>query len=521
MASSSGLHSTTSKGKGGPSAYKMSIKLYDANGNEREITNLVSNVTITESIFQQALMAEFSITDGVNMMEYNNITGNEKISVVLRKQMKEGEEAVDLQSDWYILDIPLYGRPKPDVQVYKIRCISPLGYITQLKRVDHVLKGTPVEILEELYRENNIEGDKLDVKDKHSTGIMTYIPPKISYSSAISHILSKTMSDNGSPYFAYETFNGTAAGSKVIMNSYNEMITTEVYDRYKQIFFNQGEEFSDAKFKNKRTSILEISSNLGFSPYKALKDGAYITRSHVIDWQTKSYTTSDYNAMGNKPPMMDKDLIMHPNFDIGGLNYSNIVEAHNLYYNTNVLARADKGEVGIHEHMAISGSVRRSVIANMNQIEHSIKLNGDISLTPGTMIELEIPKVGGATEKKDLDMDLLLSGRYLIVSSVHEFVSEGYFTRIKVRKDSIDRGNLIYKPIDGGSSPAPKQLVGKNPDGPNGGLLGEVKPKESTMLKNVTPEFSGTSTLTSTNTVSPGDSTSIPNILINFFNSLF
>jgi hypothetical protein len=505
MASSSGLHTTTSSGKGGgPSSYKMTIKIFSSNGKERDITALVSNVIVTESIFQQALMAEFDITDGINMMEDLNITGNEKISMVLRKQIKEGEEAADLQSDWYILDIPLYGRPKPDIQVYKIRGISTFGFISKLRRVEHVLKGTPVEILEELYRENNIDGEKLDVKDKTSAGIMTYIPPKISYSDAISQILSKTMSDNGSPYFSYEILNGSAEGSKVVMTSYNEMITAEVYGQYKQDFFEKGEAFSDEAYRNKRLSILEISSNLGFSPYKALKDGAYTTRSYILDWGTKSYLMSDYNAMDKNPPMMDKDLVMHPDFNVNGLSYSNIVGTHNLYYNTNALARADMGEVGIHEHMALSGNIRRSIISNMAQLEHSVKLYGDVRLTPGTMIEIVFDKTGAA-EIKDREVDLLLSGRYLIVSSVHEFDSDGYFTRVKVRKDSIDRGNLSYNAIDGGSSPAPRELVGKNLDGPNGGLLGKTKPIESTMLQNNVEEFGGTSVITMSNPSTPID----------------
>lgn len=508
MANTSGLHKTTSTSEGGdPSSHKLGIKIFSSNGKERDITALVSKVIVTESIYQQALMAEFDITDGINMMEDLNITGNEKITMVLRKQIKEGEEAADLQSDWYILDIPLYGRPKPDIQVYKIRCISTFGFISKLKKVEHVLKGTPVEILEELYRENNIEGEKLDVKDTSSAGIMTYIPPKISYSDAISQILSKTMSDNGSPYFSYEIFNGSSNGSKVVMTSYNEMVTAEPYERYEQHFFEQGEAFTDGQYSHKRRSILEVSSNLGFSPYKALKDGAYTTRSHILDWGTKSYKLSDYNAMDNKPPLMDKDLIMHPDFNINGLSYSNIVGTHNLYYNTNALARADMGEVGIHEHMALSGNIRRSIMSNMAQLEHSVKLYGDVRLTPGTMVEIIFAKTGHAEIEETDHVDLLLSGRYLIVSSVHEFVSGGYFTRIKVRKDSIDRGKLAYNPIEGGSSPEPKELVGKNPDGPNGGLLGETKPIETIMLQNnveeFVEEFGGSSVITGTNPTDP------------------
>ena len=83
----SGLHPTNSTGVGNPGAFRMEIKIYSATGEERDITQLVDTFEVTESIFQQAMIGEFRIVDGVNLFEELNITGNEKLSVVLRKQL--------------------------------------------------------------------------------------------------------------------------------------------------------------------------------------------------------------------------------------------------------------------------------------------------------------------------------------------------------------------------------------------------------------------------------------------------
>ena len=104
-----------------PESYKIGVTIYSINGKERDITQLVTTVTIHESIYQQALLADIDIADAAALMEDLNITGNEKISIILSKQMDKNSEVVDLQSDWYVLDMPLFARPKPDVQVYRIR----------------------------------------------------------------------------------------------------------------------------------------------------------------------------------------------------------------------------------------------------------------------------------------------------------------------------------------------------------------------------------------------------------------
>ena len=104
----SGLHPTNSTGVGNPGAFRMEIKIYSASGEERDITQLVDTFEVTESVFQQAMIGEFRIVDGVNLFEELNITGNERLSVVLRKQLDGNGQAEDMQSDWYIIDVPMF-----------------------------------------------------------------------------------------------------------------------------------------------------------------------------------------------------------------------------------------------------------------------------------------------------------------------------------------------------------------------------------------------------------------------------
>jgi hypothetical protein len=487
----SGLHPTNSTGIGNPGAFRMEIRIFSAEGEERDITQLVDTFEVTESIFQQAMICEFRIVDGVNLFEELNITGNEKLSVVLRKQLDGDGQAEDMQSDWYIIDIPLFARPKPDIQAYTLRCVSSFGLVSKMRRVQHVMKGSPSDILKRLYEECGVDdldrtladyndflrpddnSFKLLVGDRTSAGVMTYIPTKQTYSEAIMQMLSKTAAPNGSPFFCYETF----IGGNSILNSYNNMISTEEADIYTQSFFLRANAMTNESFEEQRLRILEISSNLGFSPYKGFRDGSYVTRTHILDWTSKTYQLQDFNAMRDDIQTMDKDLIMHPDFSVSGVDYTNTPDIHSLYYAVNRQAMSDRDEVNIHMHMPYVGARKRAIISNLGQIEHIVKVHGDPRLLPGRQIGIVIPRAG----TEDGSRDEMLSGRYLIVSSIHTFNNDGYYTRLKLARDGIDRGDLSYRPVEGVSdvrygdegfdvAPQITNVIGQDPNGPAGGL---------------------------------------------------
>ena len=417
-----------------PESYRMTATIVSANGKEREIQGIIAKFVVYESIYQQALMADIDIADGISMMEDLNITGNEKISVTISKQMDKNSEVENLQSDWYILDMPLFARPKPDMQAYTIRCISPLGLVSKFRRVSHILSGTPIEILEALYSDI---GAEVEIPIRESLGVMKYIPPRLTYSDAISTVLRKTMNSNGSPFFAYQKY----YDGKYIIRSYYDMITESALDEYSQTYFFTGEAQEDRSFEERRKRILEVSSNLGFSPYKSMKNGSYVTRTHNLDINTKSYTYTDFNALEDKPPMIDhsdSELVWNENFDVSSLSPSNLKEVHNIYFSTNTYAMLDTNEFNCHHFLPYKEPVRRSIYSNMEQIEHSIKLHGDMRLSPGNILQLNFPKVG-VVEGSGREYDPFLSGRYLIVSNTHTFDNSGYFMNLKVRRDSVHK----------------------------------------------------------------------------------
>jgi hypothetical protein len=219
------------------------------------------------------------------------------------------------------------------------------------------------------------------------------------------------------------------------------MITCDILDNYSQGYFYTQESQTEDGFEEKRLRILESSSNIGFSPYKSMKNGSYVTRTHKLDVSNKTYEMIDFNAYDDKVPLIDGDqseLVWNSDFTISGVSPSTLKETYNIFINQNSLAMAESGDLNYHQFGSYKEATKRSVYSNLEQLEHSIKLYGDSRLSPGTIINLNFPKTG-QVEGAGRENDEFLSGRYLIVSTTHTFDSHGYFSQVKVRRDSVHK----------------------------------------------------------------------------------
>ena len=457
-----------------PGGFQMSVGLYSATGKQTDISQIITGFRVYESIFQNALIAEIDIADGVNLLEGSNITGNEIIATEVSTK-KAGTNDVEITKNmWYVLDLPLFGRPKPDAQAYTIRCISPFGMLSKILRTEATYRGSLPEIIAKMYAELGVSdktnvttyNTSLNITDRviESIGVNRFVPARMTYQEAIELLLSKIVAPNGAPAFAFETFNGFHR-----LESYNDFYEKtrdgNYIDSYVHGSFYAHEDQTENSFEEKRKRILEISSNLGFSPYKGLTRGAYVTRIHQVDWGIKSYVRKDFNAMYEKGllPLVDKDLVLHPEMTFNGYNYTNLVDTHNIYLSKNTLSGIDVGDFNIHENVGYLLGHRKSIIENMEQLTHTVRLHGDPRLRPGAAIQILLPAIN-MQAGSNFKNDELLSGNYIIASTTHKFTLEGYFVELKLKKDSVNRGGLSPRPKQGELSPGDEGL-GINKDG--------------------------------------------------------
>ena len=104
-----------------------------------DIKQLVTDISITESLHQHSLMCTMSVLDGLNMLEDLQLEGDEFIEMQLSQETPEGKQR--FKHVFVISDILNYVRPKPGVQTYQLICVSEHAYLNQLMRLNRKFEG--------------------------------------------------------------------------------------------------------------------------------------------------------------------------------------------------------------------------------------------------------------------------------------------------------------------------------------------------------------------------------------------
>ena len=189
-----------------PIAYAIEgIFLTDHTGqNEYDIQALVTDFSITESIYRPALTLSMNVKDPVNFMSQARISGHEKIRVELRRKKYSGEvgegneEKVDLT--FYVTEYPVYGKANNLVQAYSIRAVTKHGYISKLKKISRHFNGNIAEIVESIAtNELGIDPRNLVLSDQ-PTGQINIIFPNLEPIDAIYWILRRAHDAHGGPF---------------------------------------------------------------------------------------------------------------------------------------------------------------------------------------------------------------------------------------------------------------------------------------------------------------------------------
>lgn len=416
-----------------PDSFRLySVKLTNYAREEIDISELIQEFTIEESMFLMSCVFEFTIADAVNLIDKFKITGNETIEVVMRKRNKEGGSEEEVKKTLYLAKISQFARPSPNAQAYKLKAISEQAYISKSKRVSRSFTGKATDTIQNIF--NNSLNGQLQVEDGDSQGKMTIVVPNYTVFDSIGWLLQKAVKTNGSPFFVYET-----AKDGMFLNSYENIIEGEPYDKYLHAYTFNNKTYSEEDFKQRRVRIQSISSDLGFSTFSGFAEGAYTARTHKLDYSQKKYETKDFNVFKDDVPSIDSSPILDSRFSIGEENADTLKNPKNFYMNLNTYSYKDANVENLYESYSDQIAKRNSILVNLNQLSHTITLRGDFNLQPGKVIEIDLPKATDPKAGEDGSRDDLLSGKYIIVGTKHRFDKDGYKVDLKLKKDSVSR----------------------------------------------------------------------------------
>lgn len=402
----------------------------DKNTGGIEISDLVGKFSITESIYYLGLTLSMTIVDGVNIIEQYNLSGNEKIRIKLSKFDKANQVNNEIELIFIVTEYPLFGKSKNKrFQAFTIEATTPHIFLDKLLSLSQFMSGSPVSIINNiLINYLKYPESKIYATDNVNT-LYDYLIPNILPTHAIRNILRTSCDNNLAPLVAWESLKGFN------IKGYSELIVQDPYkDRiYEVSSFSDGQSYlENDRYAREIGGVLDFSSNLKMSKHEQAINGAFASNTKQYNYFTKQFDkvifdiekyTEDIKTISPYTSYSNKFLI-----DNRPLNsFSESKEFMSVYNDALSVNPVLNGRSHLHDR------VKYSYLAQAEHMTHLLKLNGDLDLSSGSIINLSVP----SGVYSDTLLDNYFTGKYLISTITHNF-EESYTMEVKIQRDGLE-----------------------------------------------------------------------------------
>jgi hypothetical protein len=440
-----------------PASYRLNkIILTNHGGREIDIAGIVTDFSITESIYRPFLMLEMNIRDDVNLLEEYQISGQEKILISFSKYEYQEDffpedsylDEVTVEHTFLATEYPVYAKGSNNrIQAYVMRGISPHAFIAKFKKISRAYNDIASNIIKDiLVNDLGYDESKITMSGA-STPMMRVIIPNLDPLEAIAWILRRSFDENSAPVYCYETLS-----DKMLIQSYSDLVSTNnpAHRLYREGKFFNNELLDDhvQAYLQMSSRILNLSSDVRLSKFTAGAQGAYSATSEYVDIAKKTYTQDIFNYTTDFDSMvwLEKGKAVSTQFKPAETErpLAEYDRAHLNFISLNTLAYHTDGQTNYHQSV-VGNNLNKalSYTENMDSIIHDLKLYGDATLRPGKSINLHLvkpvdPDVDFRNDKArgDESKDEFLSGRYIVSGLKHNFSNE-YYIDARIKKDSF------------------------------------------------------------------------------------
>lgn len=266
-------------------------------------------------------------------------------------------------------------------------------------------------------------------------------------------IRSKAYDNKGAPFFVYSNI----SNGKIYIRSWSTMIDdSNIYPykgfSYKLKSFSDSQPLTKSSYAERMEQILGMRSNIKLDKLKQATQGGFYNTVQITDFGVKTFVEKIFNIDRDKEVRENRLKRSELNFKVSewgkafgflsGVSASGNTEAHHASISQVATVAGSNNASNVYETNLASA---KSYLANMESESHEIVVYGDFRLNPGRKIKIEIPKATNISEynqkiktdnPEQLEVDLRLSGEYVIGVAVHTFQDGIYSTRVKIIRDN-------------------------------------------------------------------------------------
>ncbi len=466
------------------SAYELSeCIITNVEGDSSDIRNMVGFIKIHESLFAPSIVAEIGIRDEVNLLEEFGIIGNEKIKLEIKTKALGIENVIkfSLRAQKY----HDYARSANDnqTQAYVLIAVSEYAYVAPLKIITYSNGESELidKIIAKIFKRdlNTPLVVKGDMCSTYKGNLNLQNPIK-----ACQKLVESAFDFNQTPYFLYQDLSSNVYLSP--LSFINDRTQNKVYRTFNNDKQLRSDPNSKINYFERSAQILKISSNIGLSPSLQAKKGAFASEHRYINLNSKEWYAPSGNGQTNEPNRVKLNLELDINKDhttskklplvgtapiftdneepltqasqarveyhfvnnsgqtVGHSGFEALADLETLFQGSAVSSYFSAfSEFIKHSSLGQLGKLQKhrseAYMANYDACSHKFEVMGDPLLNPGRTIQLLFPKSTSPEALKNRNdiYDKVLSGDYLIFSTMHTFMDGTHTTEVVAKTDSI------------------------------------------------------------------------------------
>jgi len=436
---------------------QFEIVLTTYNGNETDISPLVTEVSIFETIYNSFLYGEIVVVDNSAMLSQFPIIGQEKI----RFSWFRDEERVE--KEFYAVGVFDVKQNLPAVGTYGITITSEKQMRNAISLFSKSYRGRGDEIISDVYREFLDVDIEVDAESKTAHSIVfPYIKPL----AACDMVRKNILAEDGTPFFIFEKFYDDPGRESTVLSSYGQLYGQ---DPIRQIQPQVGGNVEE------RGQIYNFQIMKAYDTLEQLSKGAYASSTITVDPSANRVEIFDFNFRKHAEPIAKDPIAVDFGFTpseyhlgLLGESISNAtIPVHKLYETNltytlkNVYAFADETTTREGENLppptlgslepldkSIVSSYLTRLAANTSVMLHmdSIAYNetDGSGFGVGKTVELDLPKFAPKLDENDGPRDLVNSGKYLISAVRHYISGNEYTMSVELIRDGIGEEAELY-----------------------------------------------------------------------------
>ena len=443
-----------------PSAYKLEeVTITNKDSVAINLASVVAEIEITESIYSPTMICKISVLDESNILETLPIYGLETLHVrISRIQGGDAEERgvqgsfQEIDRVFYVTEYPLFGRIRRErAQVWSMVGVSHHAWKNQLMRISRGYSGTITNEIVKIGKDAfGLTTNILGGAESKGQGIINIQTPL----QAIDWFRRRLYEPDGTPFYYFESLQSKP--TEISLESHSAIASKPPHSRYvdSRDFNVPAGTLEDYEARKER--MVNVSSTLKLSKLSPARTGAFASENQFLDLATKTFTKKYYDYS-----MFPLDSTLHgtsilkspPPFEFQGdienragaptpiPNEENVETeyfSHMEHLSLNSEAYLDSSLQNYMQWSHTHVDILNAFPGVFDTLMHEIVVHGDFELNAGKTVTLKFPKAADPNQTgKDKLYDESLSGKYIVLSAIHRFKDQEYYTDIRVKRDSF------------------------------------------------------------------------------------